>query len=136
MNTLPDTIKPYKIASEGRRLLNYIIDLGLLYIAYFFIIMVFPELSNEESIGPYILLAAYVSYYIGFEILFQKTPGKYVTGMKVVTVNGLKPDIGMIIGRTIIRLIPFDAISAIGSPKDKRTWWHDRWAGARVVYDE
>jgi uncharacterized RDD family membrane protein YckC len=69
-------------------------------------------------------------YYIYFETLFSITPGKWITGTRVVTTAGTKPSFGVIFKRTLCRMVPFEAFSFLG---ESSQGWHDRWSGTLVV---
>ena len=69
-------------------------------------------------------------YYTTFESLTCRTPGKLITGTKVVDYDGGKPTLGQIIGRTFTRLVPFEAFTFLG--EDGRGL-HDRWPKTQVV---
>lgn len=108
------------LASAGQRLGNSIIDAIIYYIlifAYAFLIGALGVFDGMgESSGIFILtiyLLPFV-YYVGMETVFGKTVGKFVTGTKVVTADGDKPELMAILGRTLCRLIPFDAFSFLG----------------------
>lgn len=70
------------------------------------------------------------SYYIYFESIFGRTPGKWITGTQVVTMSGTKPSFGQIVKRTLSRMVPFEPFSFLG---DNSLGWHDRWSGTMVV---
>jgi len=72
----------------------------------------------------------YVLYYVVMEYNFQVSVGKLITGTVVVDVNGKKPTLKAIVGRSFSRLVPFDAFSFLGSDT---IGWHDTWSGTRVV---
>lgn len=88
--------------------------------------------------GYFLALLVQFLYYFGFEAAFQKTPGKFITGTKVIMADGEKPGLGSIAKRTLIRLVPFEVISMYTgkSLSEKGTWWHDRWAATRVVRNQ
>ncbi|HVR21682.1 MAG TPA: RDD family protein, partial [Polyangiaceae bacterium] len=71
------------------------------------------------------------AYWIGFETLFGKTPAKWLTGTRVVTNAGNRPTFAHILHRTIVRFVPFEALSFFGRGRG----WHDRWSKTRVVSD-
>jgi uncharacterized RDD family membrane protein YckC len=131
--TTETNVPELQLASEGKRLVNFIVDLVVVYGLFFLLSFVIPDLAYEESVGQPALVLFMFLYYFLFETFLQKTPAKYITGTKVVLLDGSKPGVGTIALRTLCRLVPFDAISAIGTQKGARTWWHDRWAKTRVV---
>ena len=65
-----------------------------------------------ERTSPYAFgLAILFFYYFGFEVLTSRTLGKMVTGTRVVNAAGGKPSVGQILGRTLTRMIPFEALT-------------------------
>ncbi|HEX2675275.1 MAG TPA: RDD family protein, partial [Polyangiales bacterium] len=71
-----------------------------------------------------------LAYYIFFEAVFGRTPGKMLTGTRVVTVDGGTPSFTQILGRNLARYVPFEPFSFFG---DDAVGWHDSWSGTRVV---
>jgi uncharacterized RDD family membrane protein YckC len=71
----------------------------------------------------------WISYYVVFEALLGRTPGKLITGTRVVNLAGGRPRFTQILGRSFARAVPFEAFSFFGS----RAGWHDRWSRTRVV---
>ena len=123
-------------ASSGQRLANYFIDLIIQYILIT-ILLVIAMISTEsatENGEPGILLtygigfSVSIVYYCFFEMMFSKSIGKFITKTKVVTIDGEKPDGQTIFIRTICRIIPFDALSFLGS-----RGWHDSLSKTAVV---
>jgi uncharacterized RDD family membrane protein YckC len=131
-------------ASSNRRFVNLFIDTVLYEIVMLVIINPIAILilgkgffSNYWN-GFLLAMLMQFLYYLGFEAAFQRTPGKFITGTKVIMLDGSKPDIGTITKRTLIRLVPFEVISMYTgkSLQEKGTWWHDRWAATRVVRNQ
>ncbi len=77
----------------------------------------------------WVALEAFV-YYMVFETAFGWTPGKLVTGTRVVRCDGSKPSAGDVARRTLIRLVPINALSFLFS---EPSGWHDVWTDTRVV---
>ena len=73
------------------------------------------------------------TYYMLFEIFWQKTPGKWITRTKVVMADGSKPDFLHILGRTFSRFIPFEPFSFLGK---NPVGWHDQLSKTRVINDK
>ena len=69
-----------------------------------------------------------VAYYVFFEGLWGRTPGKLLFGTTVVNEAGGKPTIGQVFGRTLCRFIPFEAFSFFG-----KRGWHDSISKTQVV---
>jgi uncharacterized RDD family membrane protein YckC len=135
------------LASPGHRLLNYIIDIVMIYIII--IILVFVTVFLEELAGGAAIyewtqnmsdLQGYVvfyvtmfTYYIVFETYSSRTIAKYITKTLVVTEDGLPADLKTIVQRTFCRFIPFDPLSFLGNPS---RGWHDSISNTYVVKKE
>ena len=70
--------------------------------------------------------------YFVCEYFWQKTPGKFLTKTIVIDEYGNKPDVGSLLLRSLVRLVPFEAFSCLGDPS---RGWHDRWSNTYVVKD-
>jgi uncharacterized RDD family membrane protein YckC len=62
------------------------------------------ELKNGDFL---VYVALILVYYFVFELLYGRTPGKMALGLAVVDVNGGKPGVGQLVGRTLMRIIDF-----------------------------
>ena len=69
-------------------------------------------------------------FYLILEGIFKTTPGKCITATVIVNEEGDSPSFGQVIGRTFARMIPFDALSFLGSGA---RGWHDSMSGTYVV---
>jgi uncharacterized RDD family membrane protein YckC len=131
----PDSTEYLVDASSGLRLGNLLLD----YIGFFifafaitFFLQALAALTGSKLpgvLGQLIGLFEWVAYYVLFEATLGRTPGKFITGTRVVNRAGGKPSFGQIVGRSFTRLVPFEAFSFLGS----RGGWHDRWSHTRVV---
>jgi uncharacterized RDD family membrane protein YckC len=131
----PDSNEYLVDASSGLRLGNLLLD----YVGFFlfafaitFVLQAFAALTGNTvppALGQLIGLVEWVAYYVLFEGTLGRTPGKFITGTRVVNNAGGKPSLGQILGRSFARLVPFEAFSFLGS----RGGWHDRWSHTRVV---
>jgi uncharacterized RDD family membrane protein YckC len=130
-----------RTASLKRRFFNSLLDDIVFQLVMFFILN--PLLRSfyadpaKTNFGVSLLFSFLVNFffYFGFETIFQRTPGKMITRTRVTMEDGSKPGAGTIALRTLIRFVPYDAIS-IYTGQEKRkvnTLWHDRWTGTRVV---
>ena len=132
----------YSRASTIKRFLNYIIDL----IVYFVLIFLFGILAALESpsnlrgfassgmTGQILCLSIYVVYMSMTEAtLGGKSIGKFITGTKALNLDGTNLSIEKAFLRGIIRVVPFCAFSAFGSPCDP---WQDRWSNTMVIDDK
>lgn len=125
-------------ATSGRRLGNYFLDA----VFYWFFLITFWAFvgviggATGGDLTPFIEsafiinMALLAGYYIIFEGAVGRTPGKLITGTKVVTEDGGTPTFGQVVGRTLSRFVPFEPFSFFGS---EPRGWHDRWSGTRVV---
>lgn len=120
-------------SSRVRRLINFSIDFFII-INSFSCLVAYLAISKEWS-GIFehwwrFSVGSIIFYYIFFEGLLSRTPGKFITRTKVIMKDGSKPDLGQIILRTLIRLIPFEIFSFIGK---NPLGWHDKWSNTMVV---
>lgn len=119
-------------ASLLQRLAHFFVD-G--FAQYFFAILVgvIGVLLFGEEFGGLLGIIGFFAYYFIFEALFQKTVGKIFTGTKVVNLKGEKPRIGALLGRSLARYIPFEALSFLFYGSHPTKGWHDRLSGTLVV---
>jgi uncharacterized RDD family membrane protein YckC len=116
-------------AAISKRLLNLVID----EIGMVLVLVVLAAVTGRTAHGLFkhlVGIEAMFLYYLFFEGVFARTPGKLVTGTRVVARDGAKPRFRQIVGRTFARLVPFEPFSFLTSA---RTGWHDDWSGTRVV---
>ncbi|MCT4587476.1 MAG: RDD family protein [Carboxylicivirga sp.] len=128
-------------ASKGKRFLNNLLD-GLFAYLFTIILMVFvgmfiglikPDLVNSistnETFGYLIIIISTFIYYLFFESLTGRTPGKMITKTIVIDQNGHKPNFTTILLRTLCRFIPFNAFSFLIAENG----WHDAFSKTKVV---
>jgi uncharacterized RDD family membrane protein YckC len=89
-------------------------------------------LESDPSVAANYALGILMSllYYVPFEYLTGRSPAKWITGCKVVNVDGDRPGFGQIVGRTFARMIPFEPFSFLGSTG---RGWHDTLPKVYVV---
>jgi uncharacterized RDD family membrane protein YckC len=114
-------------ATNGVRFANVAIDTVVAGVIAFTLGLLLTAVLGSEAALLGLLLRP--CYYIFFESVFQATPGKMITGTRVIAEWGDKPSVGQIIKRTLIRFVPFEPFSFLGSTAG----WHDRWSKTRVV---
>jgi uncharacterized RDD family membrane protein YckC len=68
-------------------------------------------------------------YYCVLEGFTGRTVGKWITRTRVVSVDGEPATFGRIVMRSVVRFIPFDAMSFLFADAG----WHDRLSRTRVV---
>jgi uncharacterized RDD family membrane protein YckC len=126
-----------KMASSGKRFANFIIDTIVYYVLIFAIGFIVTIISGDDSstFGVVILFLTYsmiILYPWAMESMTGKTVGKYITRTRIVKPDGSKPEPINILGRSLCRLIPFDAFSYLGGEPG----WHDRIPKIYVIEDE
>jgi uncharacterized RDD family membrane protein YckC len=138
IETAPDETYGVQMPVEApkyKRFLNLFIDnimQVLLFSSfmplYSFIQRLESQSSESISMTVFFLITRLV-YYPFFETVFGATPGKFLTGTKVVDFStNEQPEFISIVGRTLSRFIPFDALSFGGA-----RGWHDKLSNTSVV---
>ncbi|MCK7589253.1 RDD family protein [Subsaxibacter sp. CAU 1640] len=132
------------LASKWKRFANHLVDLvpqyaityGLAYVFFYIGEFTGNYTLNDfwnnlpvlvDYIFGYVLL---VLYYFIFERATFRSLGKYVTNTKVIMTNGDEPTTKALLIRTLCRLIPFDALSFLGT---NGKGWHDSISNTYVV---
>lgn len=65
------------------------------------------------------------------ELIFKgRSAGKFITGTKAVNEDGTYMQPKTILLRSLSRAVPFDQLSALGSPPHP---WHDKWTKTYVI---
>lgn len=130
-----EPVQPAIAASKGRRFGTLMVDYACFMLASFciglFVAFTFGDEGIEAIQGiPDLLFGVIVIsiYYIFFEGIWARTPGKFLFGTVVISESGGRPTSGQIVGRTFCRFIPFEALSFLGEKG-----WHDSISKTRVV---
>jgi uncharacterized RDD family membrane protein YckC len=122
------------LAGKGRRFGTLLIDYVGFYLIMFVVGVILGILYRGQvrMFGVWtwqlIALVVLLAYYLFFESLWQRTPGKFILGTMVVNRDGEKPSFKQILGRTLCRFIPFEAFSFFGEEG-----WHDSIPSTKVV---
>ena len=136
-----------KMASTGKRFLNYILDMVFMMIftyilcLFIFIILALIDRSVFYSIlsvlrdgdNPFRYFIGFIFmmiYYVGFEASTGRTLAKYITKTKVVTEMGEKPGFNAIIIRSLCRFIPFEPFVFLFGDA---SGWHDTISKTKVI---
>lgn len=121
------------IVSRLRRLTNFSVDF-LIVINAIVTGIAYGAIAIEwyTPFENWLLFSAgtIILYYWILEGLFGRTIGKFLTGTKVVAADGSRAAASAILGRTLIRLIPFEIFSFCSTSD---SGWHDRWSKTAVV---
>jgi len=114
----PDGRFDYNVT--GRRIVAALLDLIPLVVLFLVMAAAVGESSktvDEEgtrmymvrlSNGPFLLYCLLaLGYFVGFEALAARTPGKFLMGLKVVKLDGGSYDWKAILGRNLLRIVDF-----------------------------
>ncbi|HLW61896.1 MAG TPA: RDD family protein [Flavobacterium sp.] len=131
-------------ADKGLRFVNLLIDLiffflflfGVGFVAGLLLYLINPYSTFFEDLGelnPFLdrifTSILIVFYYFGMETLTKgRTIGKFITGTKVVTLEGELPTANIFLKRSLCRIIPFETFSFLGD-----NGWHDSIPKTTVV---
>jgi len=132
---LSESVRPWVAAGKGRRFGTFVVDYVLFMVLAFCVGALVGLLFGDAGVRalqsvPDFLLAILIlsAYYIFFEALWARTPGKLAFATVVVSEAGTKPSFGQVAGRTLCRFIPFEVFSCFGERP-----WHDSIPKTRVV---
>lgn len=124
------------LASNGRRFGTLIVDyIGYILLAFvigILVALIFGEAGVQalEKIPDLVLgVPILFLYYVFFESLWGRTPGKLLFGTRVINEDGGRVSFAQVLGRTACRFIPFEAFSFIMGEQG----WHDKIPGTKVV---
>ncbi|WP_445354558.1 RDD family protein [Microbulbifer sp. EKSA008] len=126
----------YKLASTTKRFINLMIDTGVYYLVAVVLMVVVAQLGVGHIFlgagASVFAIVVMVLYDFLPEYFFGKTPAKFITRTKVVNLEGGKITMGQALGRSLIRLVPFEPFSFLGRSGSTRGW-HDSWSKTRVI---
>jgi len=96
----------------GTRVLNFLIDTALIFIISYIANHAWVFYATFYHVFylpfPYTFMGVIFLYYLFFEGIFSRTPGKWFTYSKVVNNKGGKPSLFQILARSLVRLIIID----------------------------
>ena len=136
VDTVTDTAIDRPLAGKGRRFATLIVDyvgfyalgalVGILLFAVFGQRAVaFYSTGWSTLMGVFLVLA----YYLFFEGLWGRTPGKMILGTVVTDLQGKPPTFGAVVKRSLARFVPFEAFTFFGE-----NGFHDKVSKTRVIY--
>lgn len=129
----------YQFPNKGKRFFHLIFDELLcmgITVAVFKSLQINLEQNDISQIDIKNTLISYgisFMFYTFFELIFKKTPAKFITRTHVVSDDGSTPSILQIATRSLCRLIPLEEISFLFN---EYQGWHDRFSNTVVVEDE
>lgn len=129
-----------KPAQWWKRLVNYIIDSGVIgLIGYGLLFILFdlatqildPSLVGNNWVIAGVLFVATVGYYTLLEGLTGRSIGKFLTSSKVIEARtATKPGLIRALYRSLARFLPFEALSLLAK---RPIGWHDGLANTMVI---
>ncbi len=121
-------------ASKPQRLVDFMVDWVMMCVVFFVIGIVLALLGYGEVVSevPDVVygVCGMLLYYLPLEALGGRTIGKLLTGTRVVTETGGAPSLGQVLARTLMRMVPFEPLSFLGSSS---SGWHDTVSHTQVV---
>ncbi|TCD11686.1 RDD family protein [Pedobacter frigidisoli] len=131
----------YCRASSGLRFANYIIDTLFIYFLVlclgFVIAIIDPKIIDviDDGITDRIIGMIFYGVIMSFTeaMLNGKSIGKLITKTKAVNLDGSDLTFEKAFTRNLLRIIPFDALSALGTPSIP---WHDKWSDTMVIEEK
>ncbi len=125
----------FEPARHGKRIANRIIDASTILFVIYQHVLSNSFSSADIRVNSYwglmlIEIPAIIVYYLLLEGIFNTSAGKCATGTIIVNEYGSRPGFAQILGRTFSRIIPFDALSFLGS---SARGWHDTLSSTYVV---
>ena len=134
------------LASKGKRFGNYLIDTIFAYMTIILFVMIIVPINPSlvESMAengngtPFIdyvfgYIAMFLYYFASESLLKGRSIGKFVTGTRAVRFDHDYITTGDAAKRSLCRLVPFDALSFLGS---YGYGWHDKWTDTMVVNEK
>lgn len=128
-----------RLATSGKRFLTFLIDrvatFGLVYLVGGLIADFMPldkrvELAEITGIDYIISYIVYYLFYVVLEGTTGRTLGKFITGTKVLSYNYERASLLQIMGRSLVRLVPFEQFSILFG---KEGMWHDQASNTITV---
>ncbi len=131
------------LATQWQRLVNFVVDMFLVRVwttgiglgLGLALMWIWPEaldwMIDQPLVGWVVDISSFVLYFLVFEATLGRTPGKWITGTKVVNEDGSPPSAETVLWRTLIRMVPFEPFSYLGANRPRG--WHDRWSGTCVI---
>ena len=72
--------------------------------------------SNDSFLDVMLILPTFLSYFYVFEITWGRTPGKFLMGLEVLDVSGMRCTAAQIFVRTLTRLVEVNPVLMGGVP--------------------
>ena len=116
-----DAARQRPVASTGRRFATFMLDnVGCMILSFFVCGLLLVQFQHRAAFlfkgawGYVYFSGVACAYYLFFEGLWGRTPGKLVLGTVVTDLDGQPPALGAIVKRTLARIVPFEALTFLG----------------------
>ncbi len=125
-----------RVVGTGTRVLNFLVDAIIISLIAFGVFrgwtfyVFYYHIPYIESY--YFLALIAFLYYLFFEAIWKRTPGKWLSLSKVINKNGSKPSFGQIFIRSLARVIGAVVIDSLFLSFVNKTL-HDYVSGTEVV---
>jgi len=129
-----DALDELPLAGHGRRFLTLVLDYLAIFLIVVALMIVAAVIDAElmakiEKVPDFIInITAMTTFYVFFEGIWGRTPGKFILGTMVLTDDNTRPTIKTVFIRTLCRFIPFEPFSFFGE-----RGWHDKISDTKVV---
>jgi uncharacterized RDD family membrane protein YckC len=132
----PEAASGLPVAGKGRRFATLLLDYIGFYVLALVIGMLLGAVFGANALAllqggwAYLFGVAIVcGYYIFFESIWARTPGKMILGTVVTDLRGTPPTLGAVVKRTLARIVPFEAFTFFGD-----RGFHDKVSKTQVLY--
>jgi uncharacterized RDD family membrane protein YckC len=127
---------------SGRRFVAHVVDSTLfafVFVAALLLVGLLPDGTASDILVGAVLVLGLTAGQVAFYVLLQRrsgrTPGKYLTRIRVVDRDGGVPSTGALVKRTVPLIVEYFYVLALigmlSSPHRQR--FGDRWGGTYVV---
>ncbi|REH00079.1 RDD family protein [Flavobacterium aquicola] len=130
-------IQKFLLASKQKRVLNWIIDSLIKLIILRLVVsslnssVISNKINSFDMIERYLFWSIISFVYYGVtEVFLSRSLAKFLTKTIVVMENGSKPSTITILTRTILRILPFEALTFL---RGRALGLHDENSGTFVV---
>ena len=135
VESVRDTARRGPVAGKGRRFATFLLD----YVGFIFLSMIvvgillflFHHGAAFLFKGGWSYLysfGVFCAYYLFFEGLWGRTPGKLILGTVVTDMDGRPPTTSAVVKRTLARFVPFEALTFFGE-----RGFHDKVSRTQVL---
>ena len=140
ISEVPSSTPEWVLASKATRFFTYLVDqiAGFVWGMMLSATIVFFSAALGYGSVPFFLQGMWtfvsgtvfaVLYYVFFEGIWARTPGKWLLGTRVILQDGTKPGFLRIAGRSFARVVPFEQFTFLF----EGVGFHDRASRTLVI---